>query len=560
MKPQMTSGPHSVYSARPWLKHYDYWVPTDLTWPARPLTEILDATAIEIPDRPATVFLGAALTFGDIKARSDRLAAALLRLGVARGDRVGIMLPNCPQYVIGTFAILRLGAVVVNVNPAYTAREVQVIARDSGIRALVCLDSIAPLALDIKAETAIEHVIVTSLDEYSSDAAAPPQVQGALTFTKLVASADRAAMLPALVSPDDLAVLQYTGGTTGTPKGAMLSHRNIFANVIQTEAFMFRSRTRGHARFVIVIPYFHIYAFTVGMMMGTWVGAVQVLIPSYDVDRVLMALKEHRPTYFPAVPTVFISLLSHPRAHEYGLDKVQLFNSGGAPCPVDVIERWEQRFGRPLNQGYGLSETSPVTHSTPQLATRKPGTIGLPVPGTHMKIVDPESGELELPSGQAGELCISGPQVMKGYWRQPAETAAVLRTGRDGRVWLHTGDIGRMDEDGYTSILQRKKDVIIVDGLNVYPSEIEAVLHSHPNVHRAAAVGVAHDYHGEVVKAYVVLKEGSATTEGELIAFCQADLAPCKVPHHIQICESLPESAAGKLLYRVLRDKHQGVS
>jgi long-chain acyl-CoA synthetase len=366
----------------------------------------------------------------------------------------------------------------------------------------------------------------------------------------------RAPELPrVLISSDDIAVLQYTGGTTGAPKGAMLTHGNIFANVVQTEAFMYRNKTRGEARYLLVIPYFHIYAFTVGMMKGIWVGALQVLIPKYDVDQVLAALREFRPTYFPAVPTVFVSLLNHPKVKDYGLDKVRTFNTGGAPCPVEVIEQWERTFGRTLNEGYGLSETSPVTHTTPQLAKRKPGTIGIPVCDTDLKVVDLETGDHELPIGEVGELCVSGPQVMQGYWQRPDESARVLRRGSDGRLWFHTGDVARIDEDGYTSIVQRKKDLIIVDGFNVYPSEVETVLYMHPAVRLVAVVGVPDAYHGEVVKACVVLKEGVSISEADLVAHCQTGLAPYKIPRQIELRDTLPMSAVGKILYRVLRDE-----
>jgi long-chain acyl-CoA synthetase len=354
-------------------------------------------------------------------------------------------------------------------------------------------------------------------------------------------------------------VLQYTGGTTGTPKGAMLTHRNIFANVVQSERVHYRAYIRGEARYLIVIPYFHIYAFTVGMMQGIWVGALQILIPKYDVEQVLTAIKTYRPTYFPAVPTIFVSLLSHPKVLEYGLDQVRTCNSGGAPCPVDVIEEFERRIGRTLNEGYGLSETSPVTHSTPQLARRKPGTVGLPLPDTDIKVVDVETGQHELAFGEAGELCIAGPQVMKGYWNRPEETAQALRTGDDGRVWFHTGDIARIDEDGFTSIVQRKKDLIIVDGFNVYPSEVETVLYAHPAIKLAAVIGVPHKYHGEVVKACVVFREGTSATASELEAHCAASLAEYKRPRHIEIRQALPMSAVGKVLYRVLRDEHASV-
>jgi long-chain acyl-CoA synthetase len=548
---------------RPWLRHYDYWVPPSLTYPQRPLCEILDTSAIDVADRPATAFLGAELTFREIKAQADGFAAALLGLGVAKGDRVGIMLPNCPQYIVAAFAVLRLGAVVVNVNPTYTAREALSLATDSGMSAMVTLDVLAPLVLEIRSNTRIAHVVVTSLAEYSAARSAPPSVEGTLNLTELISEACESGsgrVAPRVaISPDDLAVLQYTGGTTGTPKGAMLTHRNIFANVVQSETVHYRSYVRGEARYLIVIPYFHIYAFTVGMMQGIWVGGLQILIPKYDVEQVLTAIRTYRPTYFPAVPTIFVSLLSHPRVHEFGLEEVRHFNSGGAPCPVDVIEEFERRIGRTLNEGYGLSETSPVTHSTPQLARRKPGTVGLPLPDTDIRIVDVDTGTHELPAGEAGELCIAGPQVMKGYWNRPDETAHALRVGEDGRVWFHTGDIARIDEDGFTSIVQRKKDLIIVDGFNVYPSEVETVLYTHPAIQLVAVIGVPHKYHGEVVKACVVLRQGMSATAAELLAHCAADLADYKRPRHIEIRQSLPMSAVGKVLYRVLRDEHASV-
>jgi long-chain acyl-CoA synthetase len=541
-------------NARPWLRHYDYWVPHHMTYPERPLHEILDSAVIDVPDRPATAFLGATLTFETIKERSDRLAVALERFAIAKGDRVGIMLPNCPQYMIAAFAVLRRGAVLVNINPTYTARELLAVAVDSGIRLLITLDALAPLALGVQAQTAIGAIVVTSLAEYSARAAGAPSVPATTTLAALIASATpKVVRVP--IDADDVAVLQYTGGTTGTPKGAMLTHANIFANVVQTEAFMYRTKMRGEARYLLVIPYFHIYAFTVGMMMGVWNGALQVLIPKYEPEQVLTAIRDFRPTYFPAVPTVFVSLLNHPRAGECRLEAVRTFNSGGAPCPPEVIEQWEQTFGRPLYEGYGLSETSPVTHTTPQLAQRKVGSIGLPLPDTDIKVVDIETGARDLPPGEAGELCISGPQVMKGYWNRPDETAQALRIHADGRRWFHTGDVARIDDDGYTTIVQRKKDMIIVDGFNVYPSEVESVLYLHPAVKLAAVIGVPHRYHGETVKACVVLKENAAASADELIACCAKDLAPFKVPTEVEIRESLPMSAVGKILYRVLREE-----
>jgi long-chain acyl-CoA synthetase len=551
-----TTSAISPYAARPWLKYYDYWVPPDLTYPTRPLHEILSTTAVETPDATATAFLGAELTYREIKRRADLFSMALLRLNVVKGDRVGIMLPNCPQYVVAAFAILRLGAVVVNINPSYTARELLTVATDSGCKVLITLDRLAPLAMDARGRSDVDTVIVTSLAEYSAEKAAPPRMEGTLTFADLLDDAADGELPLVKIEPEDLAVLQYTGGTTGTPKGAMLTHGNIFANVVQTERWHYRQYHRGEGRYLLVIPYFHIYAFTVGMMCGTWVGGLQILIPKYDVEQVLAAFRDYRPTYFPAVPTVFVSLLAHPKVKEFGLDGVRTFNSGGAPCPVEVMEEFERRIGRPLSQGYGLSETSPVTHSTPQLAKRKFPTIGLPMPGTHMKIVDVETGTREMPVGEAGELCISGPQVMKGYWNKPEESADVLRRDSDGRMWFHTGDVAVMDDDGYTSIVQRKKDMIIVDGFNVYPSDVEGVLYTHPGVRMVAVIGVPDAYHGEIVKACVVPRDANCSVD-ELRAHCKANLAPYKVPVHIELRESLPQSAVGKILYRVLRDELQ---
>jgi long-chain acyl-CoA synthetase len=547
----------SPYDARPWLKHYDYWVPPDLTYPTRPLYEILATTAVEMPDGHATQFLGEALTYREIKQRTDRLAKALLRLGVQKGDRVGIMLPNCPQYVISAFAILRLGAIVVNINPIYTARELEAVAIDSGAKVLITLDKLAPLALEIQQKSAIEHVIVTSLAEYSAEGATPPRLADTLSFGELLAVEDTSDLPLIRIAPDDLAVLQYTGGTTGTPKGAMLSHGNIFANVVQTETWHYRQYHRGEGRYLVVIPYFHIYAFTVAMMCGVWVGGLQIIIPKYEVEQVLAAIRDLAPTYFPAVPTVFVSLLSHPRIKEFGLDRVRTFNSGGAPCPIEVMEEFETRIGRPLNQGYGLSETSPVTHSTPQLARRKFASIGLPMPGTDMKIVDVETGTREMPIGESGELCIAGPQVMQGYWNRPDETATALRRHEDGRIWFHTGDVATMDEDGYSYIVQRKKDMIIVDGFNVYPSEVEGVLYTHAGVRMAAVIGIPDAYHGEVVKACIVPRSADVSID-DLKAHCKQQLAAYKVPVEFELRDSLPQSAVGKILYRVLRDEVRG--
>jgi len=545
----------SIYSQRPWLQHYDYWVRPHMTYPAKSLYEILSSTVVDYPDARATVFQGATLTYDELKQRVDRLATDLARFGIVKGDRVGIMLPNSPQYIIAAFAVLRLGAIIVNLNPIYTAREVLTVAKDSGIRVLFTLDALAPIALGVRDEMQLERIIVTSLGEYAAAGAEPPRIDGTEAFSNVIAAIGEPDLPRVAVGRDDVAVLQYTGGTTGTPKGAMLTHGSIFANVIQSEAWGWRTPDRITPRYIVVLPYFHIYAFTVCMMSAIWHAGLQVIIPKYEPEQVLDAIREHRPTYFPAVPTIFVSLLGHPKFKHAQLDKVRIFNSGGAPCPVEVIEELERRTGRQLNEGYGLSETSPTTHSTPHLAKRKPGTIGLPFPDTDMKIVDVETGTKEMPVGETGELCISGPQVMKGYWNRAEETARALRTDVNGRVWFYTGDIASMDEDGFTSIVQRKKDLIIVDGFNVYPSDVEGVLYTHPAVRLAAVIGIPDTYHGEVVKACVVLREGVRASKDDLLSHCKANLAEYKVPRQIELRDTLPMSAVGKILYRVLRDE-----
>jgi long-chain acyl-CoA synthetase len=539
---------------RPWLDHYDYWVPAHTNYPRRPLYEILRRAAAEGRDLPCTTFLGADLTFGEIKDRVDRLATALARLGITKGDRVGIMLPNCPPYVIGVFAVLRLGATVVNINPAYTPPEVAFILRDSGVRMVLTLDALAPALAALQPGTALATIVITSLAEYSPAATPPVAAAGVIRLADLIAEGAPVDLPRVSIDADeDVAVLQYTGGTTGVPKAAMLTHRNIFANTIQTELWHSRSIARGHDRFLLVIPYFHIYGLTVGLMRGVWQNARQILIPKYDVEAVLAALRDYQPTYFPAVPTIFVSLLNHPRLRECNLDRVCTYNSGSAPLPLEVLEKFERLVNVPLNEGYGLSEASPVTHSTAHLARRQPGSIGLPMPDTDVKIVDLESGTRELAIGEEGELCVSGPQVMKGYWNRPDETAIALRTDADGVVWLHTGDVARLDRDGYTYIVQRKKDMMIVDGYNVYPSEVEAALYAHPAVMEAAAFGVPHGYHGEVVNAAVVLKPERAVTADELRAHCVGRLAEYKRPRVIEIRASLPKSTVGKVLYTRLR-------
>ena len=549
----MQNGP-SPYARKPWLRHYDFSVPAHANYPRQSVYQVLRLAASHYGDRPATAFMGAQLTYAELAARADRLAAALAGLGVGKGDRVGIMLPNCPQYVVGFFAVLRLGAVVVNLNPLYTPREVEFFVSDSGMRAVLTLDTLAPTFQALPSPSPLQSIIVTSLQEYSArpDGASPAPA-GTRSFTKLLTGAGEAQPPRVDIRPEeDVAVLQYTGGTTGVSKGAMLTHYNLYTNTLQMSLWGNYFTKKGEERYLLMIPYFHIYGQTCGMILGAWNGALQVLVPKFDVNLLVETLRQYRPTYFPGVPTLFIALLNHPGAKACGLDRVRRYNSGSAPLPLEVLDRFEALSGQPLLEGYGLTEASPTTHSTPLLALRKPGSIGLPLPDTECKIVDLEAGRREVPVGEAGELCVKGSQVMKGYWNRPDETAIALRDG-----WLYTGDVARMDEDGFFYIVQRKKDMVIVSGFNVYPNEVEDVIFTHPAVLEAAVIGVPDAYRGEAVKLFVVPRPGAQVTADELTEHARARLAKYKVPSQVEFMDSLPKSAVGKVLRRALREQEE---
>ncbi len=547
----LTSSTDSVYAAKPWLKNYDLWVPPEINPPNQPLYQILQIASGAYSDKPAIAFMGAFVNFGDVKKLVDRLATSLTKLGVVKGDRVGIILPNCPQYLISFFAIVRLGAIVVNVNPTYTPREIELVAKDSGMRAIIALDLLAPSIFSVRPNTAIERVITTSLFDYSATPdKAQPTPEGALSLNSLITDVAEVDLPRVEIDPaEDVAVLQYTGGTTGVPKGAMLTHRNLYTNTLQSWIWGGPITRPGDERYLLVIPYFHIYGQTVGMLLGAWNGAMQIPIPKFDPNLLIEAIRQYKPTFFPGAPTLYISMLNHPEIRNCGLESVRRFNSGSAPLPIEVIERFEKLSGATLGEGYGLTEASPTTHSTPTLAKRKIGSIGLPFPSTECKIVDLETGERILPLGETGELCIRGPQVMKGYWNRPDETAIALRDG-----WLYTGDVARMDEDGFFYIVQRKKDMIIVSGFNVYPNEVEDVLFTHPAVLEAAVIGVPDEYRGEKVKAFIVLKPGATATSDDVLELCRANLAKYKIPMLIEFLPALPKSAVGKVLRRELRE------
>ena len=547
----MNQNSTSAYASKPWTKLYDYWVPSETTYPTQSIYHTLNVAATYYRDRPATAFLGAKLTFYELKVQADKLATALVQLGITKGDRVGVMLPNCPQYIISFYAITRLGAIITNINPIYTPREVELVAKDSGMKAIIVLDQLCPIVLGVKANTEINTVITTSIQDYSAAAGAGSAApDDALSFVELIKGIEKP-QLPRvdIYAKEDVAALVYTGGTTGVPKGAMLTHANIFSAIVIGELWGGPMIERGTGAILLVIPYFHIYGMIVGCVYGVWMGAMQIPIPKFDPNMLVDAIKNYQPTYFPGVPTLFISLLNNKDAVNCGLDKIHRFNSGSAPLPVEVIEQFEAMSGAALMEGYGMTETTAVTTSTASLAWRKPGSIGFPMTSTEIKIVDLEAGTTEIPIGSEGELCIRGPQIMKGYWNKPEETANTLRDG-----WLYTGDVARMDEEGYLYIVQRKKDMIIVSGYNVYPTEIEDVLYTNPAIQECAVIGVPDKYRGESVKAFIVLKPGVTATSEEILEFCKDKLAKYKLPNIIEFKDSLPKSAVGKVLRRELRD------
>ncbi|WP_027718050.1 long-chain-fatty-acid--CoA ligase [Desulfovirgula thermocuniculi] len=528
----------------PWLRFYDEGVPHTVSYPQTTMPQLLDKAAATVPEHTAIIFAGQEITYRVLAGMVHRLAGALARLGVKKGDRVALMSPNCPQYVVAYMAIQKAGGVVVQVNPMYVERELEYILTDSGAEVIVAYDALYPRIRNIYGATPLKHVILFALGQPAVEA--PP---GVLWMEKLLAEAPAAAPAVEIDPTADLAVLQYTGGTTGFPKGAMLTHRNIVANAVQT-AVWFAGCEYGREKVLAVLPFFHVYGMTVAMNLAVLMGYTQIILPRFEVTQVLECIHAYKPTLFPGAPTMYVAINNHPEVGKYDVRSIRYCISGSAPLPVEVANRFEELTGGYLVEGYGLTEASPVTHCNPLRGRRKVGSIGLPFPDTLCKIVDLETGERELPPGETGELCVKGPQVMKGYWNMPAETSKVLRDG-----WLYTGDIARMDEEGYFYIVDRKKDMIIAGGFNIYPREVEEVLFEHPKVLEAAVVGIPDPYRGETVKAYVVLKEGQTATAEELMAFCRSKLAAYKVPRQIEFRESLPKTIVGKALRRLLREE-----
>jgi long-chain acyl-CoA synthetase len=511
---------------RPWHRFYRPGARPTLSYPSLTLPALIAERAARDPEVPALVFRERVLTYGELTRRIRQAANAFAAAGLRPGERALLMLPNSPAYVTAYYGVLAAGGVAVPVNPLYVAREVAHIASDAAAR-LVVVDRALQGSV---AALGSERVIAVDVDGPEPWADAPD------------------AEPAATVAADDLAVLQYTGGTTGWPKGAMLTHRNLVANVLQL-AELGEAPPPGEERILTILPLSHVFGMTCCMNLGLHLGATLVLLPRFEIDAVMQAIRRHRITSFPGVPTMYVAVLNYPDAESYGIANIRSISSGGAAMPAQVAATFEQRFGARMSEGYGLSEASPVTHTNPTWdpGLRRPGSIGIPLPDTDARIVDLETGSRVLPPGEAGELCVRGPQVMRGYWRREEATAQALRDG-----WLYTGDVARMDADGYFYILDRKKDMIIVSGYNVYPREVEEVLYQHPAVAEAAAVGVPDPYRGEAVKACIVPRPGTSPTAEEIVAFCRERLAPFKVPRQVEFRASLPKSGAGKILRREL--------
>jgi long-chain acyl-CoA synthetase len=553
--------------ARRWEAAYDPGVPRHLTYPEIPLHALLERTARDHPEAVATVFGGAALgrcidapmTYREMNERADRFAAGLERLGVMKGDRVALVLPNCPQFVYCFYGALKAGAVVVPTNPLYTARELHQQLFDSGARAVVVLSKLYPQVAEAARRTDVRDILVTNIKEHF-----PRTLRVLFSLTRewreghrvdifddpramwlrdLLASAG--ARLPVDVAPSDLAVLQYTGGTTGTPKGAMLSHRALVANVHQCRAWH-ASMGEGD-RILAIMPFFHVYGLTVVMGLAVMSAMTMALIPRPDLAHILGVIDKHRPRFFPGAPRIYSLLNASPALAKHDLRCIEWFLSGSAALPVEVMDRFERLTGGKVLEGYGLTEAAPVTHSNPREGKRKPGSVGIPLPDVECKVVDVDTGIREVEPGERGELLVRGPNLMDGYWGRPDETRLVLRDG-----WLRTGDIVTVDEDGYFSVVDRKKEMIVVSGFKVYPREVDEILYAHPAVLEAAAVGVPHPSKGEVVKAFVVLKPGAHATAKEIIEHCRTSLAPFKVPVDVAFRSELPKTLIGKVLRRQL--------
>lgn len=555
-------------SEKPWLKFYDEGVPHTIEYPEVTIHGVFEETAKRHTDRACTIFKGATITYGEMNEISDRLAAGFDSLGIKKGDRVGIFIPNTPQFVMAYYALLKIGAVVVATNPLYTAREIVHQANDSGMEVMVLMTNNYEKVKAIQGETKIRQIVATNLKE-----TLPPLLRTLFTLAKekkagfrvklrdndvwmqdLIAGFQASDRPAVEVSSGDMALLQYTGGTTGVSKGAIGTHRNVVANSYQMEGW-FTSSKEGDEVVLMAIPLYHAYGMIAGMCYGVKIGSTMVMVPDpRDTKDVLENLAKYRATIYPGVPAMYNAINNHPDviSGKYDVSSIKACISGSAPLMRETKERFEELTGGKLFEGYGLSETPVATHCNPLQGINKTGSIGMPLPDVECRIIDLDDGVTVLPTGEVGELVIRAPQVMKGYHNMPTETANALREG-----WLYTGDIARMDEDGYFYIVDRKKELIKPGGFQVWPREVEETLMDHPAVLEVGVAGVPDAHSGEAVKAWVVLKPDQSATVEELRAFCKERLAGYKVPKTVEFRDELPKTTVGKILRRELVRTHR---
>lgn len=551
---------------KPWLAHYPPEIPHTLQYPHMPVQEYLTQAFDQFPDKVAIHFLGKDVSYKELYESSMKFAHYLQKLGIEKGDRVAIMLPNSPQAVISFYGTLYAGGVVVMTNPLYTEREIAYQMNDSGAKAIVALDLLYPRVSKVMPETKLENVIVTGIKDYlpfpknvvypfiqkrQSGVSVKVEHRGMNhLFTEIMKTASTEVRKPQFDFEEDLALLQYTGGTTGSPKGVMLTHKNLISNATMCGAWLYKSK-KGEDSIMGIIPLFHVYGLTTVLILSVMQGNRMILLPKFDAETALKTINKQKPTLFPGAPTLYIGLMNHPDIGKYDLSSIEACLSGSAPLPAEVQEKFEKITGGKLVEGYGLTETAPVTHSNLVWGERIKGSIGLPYPDTDSKIFLPGTTD-EVPHGEIGEIAIKGPQVMKGYWNRPEDTAATIVDG-----WLLTGDLGYMDDDGHFFIVDRKKDMIIAGGFNIYPREIEEVLYEHEAIQECVVAGIPDPYRGETVKAYIVLKEGYTVTEEELDKHCREHLAAFKVPRIYEFRTELPKTAVGKILRRSLVDEER---
>jgi long-chain acyl-CoA synthetase len=559
---------------RPWLANYDKGVPQTIDYPKKPLFHFLEEAALKYPDRACTIFKGAVISYKEMNAQTNAMAAALIEMGVKKGERVGIFMPNLPQFVVAFYGILKAGAAVVAINPTYPVDEIIMPVDDANIDVMFTLTRYYDKLVAARKRSKLKKIIVTNLKE-----SLPPFTRLLFTLVKEKKDGDRLHTLSSgdvwmkdlltkhvnsakpnvEVTSDDTAVFQYSGGTTGVPKGAVAMHRNVVANTLQIKAWM-PSLDPGREVVLMGIPLFHVYGMVAGMNFAMANGASMVMVPNArDLKDVLDNISKYKATIFPGVPTLYNAINNHPdvKAGKYNLSSIKACISGSAPLMRETKEQFEKLTGGKVFEGYGLSEAPTATHCNPLEGVNKTGSIGMPLPDVDVKLINLDDGETELTQGEIGEIIVNGPQVMKGYHNMPTETANSLRQMKDGSTWLFTGDIARMDEDGYFYIVDRKKELIKPGGFQVWPREVEEAIMGHPKVLEVGVGGIPDPQRGETVKAWIVMKPGETITEAELKAFCKEHLAPYKVPTHYEFRAELPKTTVGKILRRELVRQHK---